>query len=80
MARWRVQFIFQDGDGKARVTEEIVKADSRDAAAKIAADIQPTRDCVFSVHEESADQFLGTVRPQALGRAGKSWAPTGEED
>lgn len=71
--RWRIQFIYQTADGETRITEETVTADSRDAASAIAAKIQPSEECVFSIHAESDEQFLNSVRVQALNRAGKGW-------
>lgn len=79
MPRWRIQFIFQTASGETRITEETVNAENRDGAKAMAIKIQPSEECIFSVHPESDEQFLNSVRMEALGRAGKSWTPTDEE-
>lgn len=76
MRRWRIQFIYQSSDGETRITEETVKAESRDAASAIATTIRPSTECVFSVHPESEDQYLNTVKLNALDRSGKAWKPS----
>lgn len=78
MARWRIQFIYQNANGETRITDEIVKSADRDGAARLAEGLKPSLECVYSVHPESNDQLLGGVRFQALEKAGKKWAPDQE--
>lgn len=75
MARWQIQYIFLDEDGETRMTNQLTEAPDRDAARDLAQKLAPTKDCVFSVHPESDDQFLGNVRTQAMSQAGRDWHP-----
>ena len=78
MGRWHIQYIYQDGAGDVRMSEEVVVAETREQAAELAVRYRPTTECVFSVHPESDEQFLNAVRTQALGHAGKKWTPEGD--
>ena len=68
---WIVQYVYQDADGKTRLSIVTVTASSHEAAKAYAVEHAPGKEFILSLHPESGEQFLGQVRHKALALSGK---------
>jgi hypothetical protein len=72
MPSWIVQFVFEGAEGDAEVSLTRVDAETKEEARDLAAKKAPGEDFVIaSVVPESDEQFLGTVKHQAIMMSGK---------
>ena len=65
MPNWVVQYVFKGSGGETSISVSRVFAATEKEAREFAARIAPFEEFVLSVHPESEDQFLGTVKQQA---------------
>ena len=72
MARWVVQYIYEDKDGSARFLFGKIDAPTLKEAKRLANDRAPVDEFVFSVHPQSDAQFLDQVKSKAMDLAGKT--------
>ncbi len=83
MPRWTVQYVYLDDTGKTRVSLETLEAETQEDARTLAAGQAPAEEFMITVHQESEEQLLGSVRHQALIMAGKmrkNFTPTDVEE
>ena len=79
MPGWIVQFVFEGPEGETEVSLTRIDAPTKEKAAELAAGMAPGENFVIaSVMPESEDQFLGTVKHQALKLSGKAIRGPGE--
>ncbi len=79
MPRWTVQYVYLDDTGKTRVSLDTLEAETREDARNLAAERAPAAEFMITVHAESEEQLLGSVRHQALimaGKVRKNFTPT----
>ena len=62
---WIAHYVFMASDGETRSVMKSIVASNRETAMAAASKLAPAEEFVVSVHEESEDQFLGSVRHQA---------------
>lgn len=80
MPSWIVQYVYEGVEGEAEVSLTRVDAATKEEARDLAAKQAPGKDFVIaSVVPESDEQFLGTVKHQALVMSGKK-APVPNEN
>tara|TARA_B100000315_G_C14344100_1_gene480945 strand:- start:180 stop:440 length:261 start_codon:yes stop_codon:yes gene_type:complete len=69
--RWIIQYIFEDAKGKTRISLGEATAETKEEALELAAKSAPREEFLVSVHPESDEQFLGTVKHKAMIMSGK---------
>ncbi len=62
---WIAHYVYATADGEMLSTMKTIVASSYERAMDAAAQKAPAEEFVVSVHAESEDQFLGSVRHQA---------------
>ena len=62
---WIAHYVYAAADGEMRSTMKSIVASSYERAMEEASQKAPAEEFVVSVHAESGDQFLGSVRHQA---------------
>ena len=62
---WIANYIYKDADGAARTDMRLVTADTEKEAHEYAAQFPPAEEFVVSLHPQTEDQFLGSVRQSA---------------
>ena len=62
---WIANYIYKDADGAARTDMRLVTADTEKEAHDFAAQYPPAEEFVVSLHPQTEDQFLGSVRQSA---------------
>ncbi|MDH5748723.1 MAG: NUDIX hydrolase [Rhodospirillales bacterium] len=83
MPRWTVQYVYLDETGNTRVSMDTVEAESKDNALTLAAKQAPAEEFMITLHPESEEQLLGSVRHKAMAMAGKiqkNFIPTEEDE
>ncbi len=71
-AIWIAHYVYEDTEGVVRTMTTQIGASSRGAAQDIAANAAPAKDFILTIHAQSSDQVLGTVRTEAT----KHFSPT----
>lgn len=67
--RWIAHYMVDGGDGAAWATTRVVEAASKDEAMRIAGSRGPEGlDFVVTVRPETAEQFLGHAKAEAIGK------------
>jgi len=67
--RWIAHYMVDGGDGAAWATTRVVEAASKDEAMRIAGARGPEGlDFVLTVRPETAEQFLGHAKAEAIGK------------
>ena len=72
LAIWIAQYVYLEKDGNTGITTARITAGSREEAMKKAARTAAVADFALSVHPESSDQHLGSIRHRAMEMAGKA--------
>lgn len=81
MPSWIVQFVFEGAEGGAEISLTRVDAETKEEARDLAAANAPGEAFVIaSVVPESDEQFLGTVKHQAMVMSGKKTPVPGESE
>ena len=62
---WIANYIYKDANGAARTDMRLVTADTEKEAHDFAAQYPPAEEFVVSLHPQTEDQFLGSVRQSA---------------
>ncbi len=62
---WIANYIYKDADGATRTDMRLVTAFTEDEAQEFAAQYPPAEEFVVSLHPQTEDQFLGSVRQNA---------------
>ncbi|MEC8135179.1 MAG: hypothetical protein VX107_03365 [Pseudomonadota bacterium] len=62
---WIAHYVFASVDSEMRSAMQSIVAPTYETAMEAAAKLAPSEEFVVSIHEESEDQFLGSVRNQA---------------
>ena len=71
MPNWIIQYVYNTKDGKPGIALRHVTAASETDAKALAVNLAPAEEFVITVHPESDDQFLGTVKHKAMWLTGK---------
>ncbi len=82
MSRWIIQYVYENNEGKTRISIDRIKADSKQEAIEKASRIAPADNFLVSAHPESNEQYFDTVRAKAMtlsGKIGKLPVPDEEE-
>lgn len=69
---WIAHYVYASDDGEMRSTMKSIVASSYEKAMEAASKLAPAEEFVVSVHPESEDQFLGSVRHQVADLSDKS--------
>ena len=69
---WIAHYVFASADGEMRSAMKSIVASTYETAMEAAAKLAPSEEFVVSIHEESEDQFLGSVRHQAASLSDQS--------
>lgn len=72
MPRWNIQYVYQDEEGKTRISMAQIVAATEDKARQAAAKTAPAMEFVVSIQMETEEQALGMVRRDALRMAGRT--------
>ena len=62
---WIAHYVSASADSEMRSAMQSIVAPTYETAMEAAAKLAPSEEFVVSIHEESEDQFLGSVRHQA---------------
>jgi hypothetical protein len=72
MPYWIIQYVYEDKGGDTRVSHIRIKAENEAEARSLAPEKAPTEEFLFSIHPETAEQVLGTIRRKAAVLTGKA--------
>ncbi len=71
MRTWIVQYVYNSVDNTPRVGLKRITADSEAQARQLAVEFAPSQEFVMTLHPESDEQVLGSVKRSALWLSGK---------